>query len=329
MVVTLPTTEGTDELKVLTYLATLLAGLGYTVWLLGWLLSGVPTVSPAAIVASAQAPTAFVSAAWLMGAGRILADGNRGGHGTPSGRWWHRAGLAVAVYAAITALLPPLVTGAPWFPSAVVLVTGFLLVSASSPVCRWILHRRDVDALPTARMPTAERQLAVGGALVGACSQAIFWVSLWQPGSAADPTTVLWDATQLSLFGSGIAAMIAGIVLRDRILNDARVNPDHVRLLHRVVYRGERLPEDGDLRDQAVRYAVAVPHRLFFQLLFLPLLFLSQALQTYWSADRDGASMLSQLTGLALGIALIVATTYYLRQGRVGRRYALEHSVMP
>lgn len=242
MVVTLPTTEGTDELKVLTYLAALLAGLAYTVCLLGWLLSGVPTLSPAAIVAAAQAPTAFVAAAWLMGAGRILASGNRAGHGAPSGLWWRLAGLAVAVYAAITAFLPPLVIGAPWFPSAVVLVTGFLMVSGSSPVGRWILHRRDVDELPTARMPTAERQLAVGGALVGACSQAIFWVSLWQSGSAADPTTALWDATQLSLFGSGIAAMIAGVVLRDRILNDARVNPDHVRVLHRVVHRGEQPP---------------------------------------------------------------------------------------
>lgn len=68
---------------------------------------------------------------------------------------------------------------------------------------------------------------------------------------------------------------------------------------------------------------------MFFRLLFLPLLFGSQALQTFASAGRGEVSMFSQITGLALAVALILVTVHYLRQARAARRFALEHMVTP
>ncbi|WP_372698283.1 hypothetical protein [Arthrobacter sp. JSM 101049] len=248
-------------MKVLLYLEALLAGLAYAVGLVAWLLTGVSDLSPAVVLLMAQAPTAFVSAAWLLGTGRFLGAGTPG---APQGHWWRRAGLVVAGYAAVLALVPPAVAGAPLAGAAVVLGSGIALVAG----------------------------------------------------------------IQLALFGTGVAALAAGIQFRDRTLHDARVNPDHVRLLHRVVCKGAGRPPEDELRRQAVRYAVAIPYLSFFNMLYIPLIFLSTAVQRL-EPGVASPSVSTQLIGVALAVALVLVTVHYARQERAGARFAREYAAMP
>ncbi|MGP5608303.1 hypothetical protein [Arthrobacter rhombi] len=331
-------------MKIVTYLATLLGGLVFTTGLLAWVLATSSAMAPGAVLLAALAPTAFVGAAWLLGTSRVRGKEQtpaRTRTGTepetvPPGSWWQRSGRALLAIGILATLLHALLSANSLRPTVVILGSGFALAGLGIAAGRWIAtHRPDDLVSEQLRMPTAERLQRQMACLVAVGSQAIFWISLLA-GAPSRPRgdTVqlvyhLLGNTQLALYGTGIAALICGAYLRDQILHDARVNRDQTALLRRVIFGSTPLPQDAELRRQALRYSVAMPYQSFFRLMVIPLLFLAQALQYYVGIIRGEGSLFGQITSVALAIALVLSTVHFLRLGRAARRFAREQMQDP
>lgn len=322
-------------MKVATYLATILGGLVFTTVFLAWLLATSSAMAPGAVLLAALAPTAFVGAAWLLGTSHVRAQAptpEAEPRAVPAGSWWQRSGSALLAIGTLATISHALLSADTLWPAVVIFASGFALTGLGIVGGRWIAARRPDDLLSLQlRLPTAERLQTEMVCLVALGSQAIFWISLLA-GAPSRPTGDtrqlvyhLLGNTQLALYGTGIAALICGAYLRDQILHDARVNRDQTALLRRVIHGRAPLPEDAELRRQALRYSVAMPYQSFFRFLVFPFLFLAQALQYYVGIMRGEGSLFGQLTSVALAIALVLSTVHFLRLGRAARRFARSH----
>lgn len=316
-------------MKIVMYLAAILGGLVFTTGMLAWTLATSTAVTPGAVLLAALAPTAFVSAAWLLGAGRLRGRAVAPAGKARSGAWWQRSGFLLLGLGSLSVLVHALTRADSLFPSIVLLGSGLALVALGGATGGWLTGRRRAVLLSEAlRMPTAERLRTEIACLIAVGSQSIFWISLLA-GAPSRPTGDtgqlvyhLLGNTQLALYATGVAALICGAYLRDQILHDARVNRDQTALLRRVISGSAPLPENEELRRQTLRYAVAMPYQSFFRLLVIPLLFLAQALQYYVGIIRGEGSLFNQLISVVLAFALILSTVHFLRWGRAARRFA-------
>ncbi len=327
---TLPTTEGSHELKVLIYLSALLAGYAYTAGLATWLIAGNTAATTADHVLAALAPTALWCSAWLIGLDRFLGGGPSEPAHFRGPAWWKRAGLATWALGSMASIIYPLAFGGPLLPSVATLASGVVLRCAAAPAGRRLAEGRGVDtASVSLRFPSAEHLIAVGSCCLAIGSSLVFWLSLLIGSSAPGWNARLLSGLHLALFITSVATMACGAFMRGRILHDARVNPDHVRELHALVMNHDGTAPDDEMGRQGIRYAVALPYLLHFPLLFLPLLFLSQVVRNIEEAVGGGRSTFSQLVGTVLALAVVLVTAHYLRQVRAGRHYARVNSIVP
>lgn len=317
-------------MKVLIYLSALLAGLAYTAGLSTWLVAGNVGATPEDQLLAALAPTALWCSAWLFGLDRFLAGGPIEPARFRGLTWWKRVGLTTWMLGSMLSILYPLAFGGPLLPSVVTLASGVALRFAATSVGRRLAENREADtASASLRLPTAEHLIALGSCCLAIGSSLIFWFSLLLDYSTLDWNSRLLSGLHLALFLTSMATMLYGTFIRERILHDARVNPDHVRGLHRRVMKHDGHAPDDEMGRQGVRYATALPYLLHFPLQFLPLLFLSQVAQKVETGAVVGSSIGSQLFGVVFAIVVIMLTAYYIRQVGAGRRYALEQSIVP
>lgn len=317
-------------MKVLIYLSSLLAGLAYTAGLSTWLIAGNPGATSEDQLLAALAPTALWCSAWLIGLDRFLAGGPIESARFRGLTWWKRVGQATWMLGSMLSILYSFAFGGPILPSVVTLASGVALRFAATSVGRSLAENREADtASASLRLPTAEHLIALGSCCIAIGSSLAFWFSLLIDYSTPDWNSRLLSGIQLALFLTSMATMLYGAFIRDRILHDARVNPDHVRELHRLVMKHDGPAPDDEMGRQGIRYAVALPYLLHFPLQFVPLLFLSQVARKIETGAVVGSSFGSQFFGVIFAVAVVLVTGYYVRQVRAGRRYALEHSIVP
>ncbi|MDN5878862.1 MAG: hypothetical protein ACTHWW_06645 [Arthrobacter sp.] len=318
-------------MKIVMYLAAVVGGQVFTTGLLAWVLATSSARSPGAVLLAALAPTAFVGAAWCLGTRSVDAPVR-----TPGTAWtaafgtgWQRSGSALLAIGILATLAHALTNGNSVWPALVLVASGFVLSGFGIGTGRWIRARRPDELISgPRRMPAAERLQRQMACLVAIGSQAIFWISLLA-GAPSRPTGDtgqlvyhLLGNTQLALYATGLAAMICGAYLRDQVLHDARVNRDQTALLRRIIRGRTPLPQDAELRRQALRFALSMPYQSFFRAMVFPLLFLAQALQYYVGVIRGEGSFFGQVTSFALAVGLVLSTAHFLRWGRAARRFA-------